>query len=100
MDKLTDAELSTALADLGSWTRDGDTIRREVQAPAFLTGIDYVREVAEVAEQADHHPDIDIRWRRLTFVLTTHDSGGLTQADVDLAHAIDAVLAQHDSAGG
>lgn len=100
MDKLTDTELSAALADLGNWTRDGDTIRREVEAPAFLTGIDYVREVAEVAEQADHHPDIDIRWRRLTFVLTTHDAGGLTQADVDLAQAIDAIVGQQGSAGG
>ena len=100
MDKLTDSELATALETLGDWTRDGDTIRRDVEAPQFLTGIDYVREVAEVAEQADHHPDIDIRWRRLTFVLTTHDAGGLTQADVALAHAIDAIVGQHGSAGG
>ena len=99
MDKLSDADLSTALAELGNWTRDGHSIRREVEAPAFLTGIDYVRAVAEVAEQSDHHPDIDIRWRRLTFVLTTHDAGGLTQADVDLAHAIDAIVGQHGSAG-
>ena len=99
MDKLTDAELSAALAELDHWAHDGDTIRREAQAPTFLTGIDYVREVAEVAEQADHHPDIDIRWRRLTFGLTTHDAGGLTQADVDLAHAIDAIVGQHGSAG-
>jgi 4a-hydroxytetrahydrobiopterin dehydratase len=100
MDKLTDAELTTALADLGNWTRDGDAIRRDVQAPAFLTGIDYVREVAEAAEQADHHPDIDIRWRRLTFVLSTHDAGGLTQADVDLAHVIDGIVGQHESTAG
>ena len=100
MDKLTDDALSTALAGLENWTKDGDTIRREVEAPQFLTGIDYVREVAEVAEQADHHPDIDIRWRRLTFVLTTHDAGGLTQADVDLARAIDAIVGQHEAPAG
>jgi 4a-hydroxytetrahydrobiopterin dehydratase len=100
MDKLSDAELSAALTGLSNWTRDGDTIRREVEAPAFLTGIDYVREVAEVAEQADHHPDIDIRWRTLTFALSTHDAGGLTQADIDLARAIDTIVGQHEAPAG
>jgi 4a-hydroxytetrahydrobiopterin dehydratase len=99
MDKLTDSELTAALGSLGNWTHDGDTIRRDVEAPQFLTGIDYVREVAEVAEQADHHPDIDIRWRTLTFVLTSHDSGGLTQKDVDMARAIDAIVGQRRSGG-
>ena len=89
---LSDAELTEALAGLTGWTRSGDTITRTVQAPAFLTGIEFVRQVAEIAETMNHHPDIDIRWRKVTLALTTHDAGGLTQKDFDLAAQIDEIL--------
>ncbi|WP_225725103.1 MULTISPECIES: 4a-hydroxytetrahydrobiopterin dehydratase [unclassified Nocardia] len=86
---LTETELTQALTGLPDWTRSGDTITRTVQAPTFLDGIDLVRRVAEAAEAANHHPDIDIRWRKVTFTLSTHDSGGLTALDIALAGEID-----------
>lgn len=89
---LSDEVLAAGLAQLPGWTRVDTEIRRTATAPAFLPGIDWVRRVAAVAEAADHHPDIDIRWCDVTFVLSTHDAGGLTQLDLDLAAAIDGVV--------
>jgi 4a-hydroxytetrahydrobiopterin dehydratase len=60
---------------------------------SFLDGIEAVRSVAEEAERTDHHPDIDIRWRTVTFTLVTHSQGGITAQDVELARAIDDILA-------
>ena len=85
---LTDEEITRQLADLPGWSRDGDTIGAAYEAPDFLAGIRLVDEVALHAEQMDHHPDIDIRWRTVSFALSTHSEGGLTQLDVELAHVI------------
>ncbi|MFI5777945.1 4a-hydroxytetrahydrobiopterin dehydratase [Nocardia sp. NPDC051570] len=92
---LTNDEIASALADLPDWTRTGDAIARTVEAPSFLAGIDLVRRVATAAEEADHHPDIDIRWRRVAFTLSTHSAGGLTRLDVQLAHEIDRLAQQN-----
>ncbi|WP_024800005.1 4a-hydroxytetrahydrobiopterin dehydratase [Nocardia sp. BMG51109] len=86
---LTDDEIATALKDLPEWTRTGASIARTVEAPSFLAGIELVRRVAAEAEAANHHPDMDIRWRRVTFTLSTHSEGGLTRLDVALAREID-----------
>ncbi|WP_406232825.1 4a-hydroxytetrahydrobiopterin dehydratase [Nocardia sp. NBC_01009] len=86
---LSDADIDDALSDLPDWQRSGDTITRTIKAPTFLDGIELVRRVADAAEAADHHPDIDIRWRRVTFALSTHSAGGLTGRDMLLAHQID-----------
>jgi 4a-hydroxytetrahydrobiopterin dehydratase len=86
---LSDADINDALSDLPDWKRRGGTITRMIKAPSFLEGIELVRQVAEAAEAADHHPDIDIRWRRITFALSTHSAGGLTGRDMMLAHQID-----------
>ncbi|MFF0542855.1 4a-hydroxytetrahydrobiopterin dehydratase [Nocardia thailandica] len=91
-DLLSDPEITIALATLPDWSRDGDSITRTYKAPSFLDGIEAVRRVGAAAEAADHHPDIDIRWRTLTFTLSTHSAGGLTGKDVDLAHTIDGLL--------
>ncbi|GAA4226693.1 4a-hydroxytetrahydrobiopterin dehydratase [Actinomadura meridiana] len=96
-DTLDDAAVTDRLRDLPAWSRDGDQIRREVTAPSFLAGIDVVTDVARAAEDADHHPDIDIRWRTLVFTLTTHSAGGLTGKDFDLAATIDQITARHDA---
>ena len=85
---LDDDEIERQLGDLPGWTRDGNTIRASYEAPAFLDGIRLVDEVAAAAESMNHHPDIDIRWRTVTFGLSTHSEGGLTQLDVELAHQI------------
>ncbi|MGN2636071.1 4a-hydroxytetrahydrobiopterin dehydratase [Nocardia takedensis] len=86
---LTEAELADALATLPGWASSGDTLTRSVDADSFLAGIELVRAVAEVAEATDHHPDIDIRWRTITFALSTHSAGGLTELDLALAREID-----------
>ena len=75
------------------WTRSGAEISREVELASFMQAIEVVDRVAVLAEAADHHPDIDIRWRTLTFRLSTHSAGGLTAKDFDLAREIDEVLA-------
>ncbi|MFE5284046.1 4a-hydroxytetrahydrobiopterin dehydratase [Nocardia sp. NPDC056611] len=91
---LSDDEIAKALTDLPEWTRTGDSISRTIKADSFLAGIELVRRVAAAAEAADHHPDIDIRWRRVTFTLSTHSAGGLTPLDMALAREIDRLRAQ------
>lgn len=86
---LSEDEIRTTLKELPDWTHTGNSIARTVEAPSFLAGIELVRRVAAEAESANHHPDIDIRWRRVTFTLSTHSEGGLTRLDVELARAID-----------
>ncbi|MCV7443509.1 4a-hydroxytetrahydrobiopterin dehydratase [Mycobacterium paraense] len=89
---LTDEQVDAALSGLNGWERSGGALRRSVKFPAFLDGIDAVRRVAEHAESKDHHPDIDIRWRTVTFALVTHSQGGITQNDLDMARDIDGIL--------
>ena len=93
----SDAEIAAALRDLPGWSAEGGALVRTVEAPDFMTGIRLVDRVAEVAEEVDHHPDIDIRWRTLTFRCSTHSAGGLTEFDVALAAAISDEIA---AAGG
>jgi 4a-hydroxytetrahydrobiopterin dehydratase len=89
---LTQEEVDRALRDLDGWAREDASIVRAVDAESFLAGIELVRRVADAAEAADHHPDIDIRWRTVTFRLSTHSEGGLTAKDVDLARTIDGLV--------
>jgi len=88
---LSDEEVTGALAARGAseWHLVDGTLSRTVVADTFVEAIALVDRVAELAESANHHPDIDIRYRRVTFALVTHDAGGITQADLDLAAAID-----------
>jgi 4a-hydroxytetrahydrobiopterin dehydratase len=86
---LNDDETAEALRTVPHWTRDGDSITRAVEAPSFLDGVDLVGSVARAAEAANHHPDIDIRWRTVTFTLSTHSEGGLTEKDFAMARQID-----------
>ncbi len=88
---LEPGEIDHQLADLPGWASDGQALTRTVEASDFPTAIEVVREVAVAAEAMDHHPDIDIRWRRLRFALSTHSAGGITQLDVELAHQISAI---------
>ena len=85
----------SALADLPGWSGDGRAITRKVTAPDFLSAIGIVDDIALVAETMDHHPDIDIRWRTLTFSLSTHSAGGVTAADIELARSIDEASERH-----
>jgi 4a-hydroxytetrahydrobiopterin dehydratase len=94
---LTDTQIDDHLAHLPDWRRDGDSLRRTVEARDFPTAIAIVDDVAAEAEKLNHHPDIDIRWRTLHFTLSTHSAGGLTDLDPRLAHAIDAAVTAHGS---
>ncbi len=90
MDLLTPAKIEAALAKHPLWKHVGDTIQRTFAFADFVTAIEFVRSVAEIAEEVQHHPDIDIRWNQVTLTLTTHDSGGLTPLDFDVAGRFDA----------
>ena len=89
---LTDEQVDAALPELNGWERKDGALRRSVKFPEFLAGIEAVRRVAQRAEEKDHHPDIDIRWRTVTFTLVTHSDGGITDKDVALAHDIDRLV--------
>ena len=91
---LTNDQVDAALPDLNGWERSDGALRRSIEFPAFLEGVDAVGRVAELAEQKDHHPDIDIRWRTVNLALSTHSAGGITEQDVALAREIDALFAR------
>ena len=88
---LDDQEIRTRLDDLPGWTREGDAIRKTFTLDSFLEAIAFVNRIAERAESADHHPDIDIRYDRVACALSTHSEGGLTHKDFDMAKQIDDV---------
>ncbi|QBI54256.1 4a-hydroxytetrahydrobiopterin dehydratase [Streptomonospora litoralis] len=91
---LTDEQITEGLERLDGWEReDGSTIRRTVKMPDFMSGIHLVTSVAHAAEEAGHHPDVDIRYNRITFHQSTHALGGLTEADMELAARIDELVA-------
>ena len=87
--KLSEAEVERHFQDLPQWTRQGDTLRRTYSFQSFRAAMAFVNAVAEAAEDADHHPNIDIRYRKVTLVLTTHDVSGLTAKDIALAAEAD-----------
>jgi 4a-hydroxytetrahydrobiopterin dehydratase len=86
-------EVDAALADL-DWERQGDVLVKVVRRDDFAGALALVNAVGELAEAADHHPDIDIRWNTVTLRLTTHSAGGLTAKDLALAAGIDGLLEQ------
>jgi 4a-hydroxytetrahydrobiopterin dehydratase len=87
--KLSDLEIRRALGTLPGWTRKGDVVQKTYNFARFADGIRFVDQVAELADSMNHHPDIDIRYTKITFSLSTHDAGGITQRDLDLAKAIE-----------
>jgi 4a-hydroxytetrahydrobiopterin dehydratase len=92
---LTSDERRASLSVLPGWRDDDGSIAATVSAPDFPAAIRIVDQVAVVAEEMDHHPDIDIRWRTLSFRLSTHSAGGVTALDVGLARRISAIAAEH-----
>jgi 4a-hydroxytetrahydrobiopterin dehydratase len=93
MRRLTDEQIASAVVQT-AWEREGDAIVREVRFGDFTAAVAFVNRVAELAEKANHHPDILLHgWNRVRLTLSTHSEGGITEADVDLARAIDATVA-------
>lgn len=93
MTLLDDEARRSAVDRLDGWSLSDDTISKRYEFAGFLDSIAFVTRVAVLAEMADHHPDIDIRWNKVDLALTTHDAGGLTTKDIELARAIDGSLA-------
>jgi 4a-hydroxytetrahydrobiopterin dehydratase len=89
MPKLTAAQIKSALVALPDWKKTGVTIARTFELKDFPAAIRFVNAVAKLAEQAAHHPDIDIRWNKVTLTLTTHSEGGLTEKDFKLARHVE-----------
>jgi 4a-hydroxytetrahydrobiopterin dehydratase len=87
--KLSDDEVRDGLAGLPGWAREGDEIVKVYELASFTDAIDFVGRIAELAEAANHHPDLDIRYRKVRVALSTHDSGGLTALDLALAGRIE-----------
>jgi 4a-hydroxytetrahydrobiopterin dehydratase len=93
---LSDSEITAALSDLPGWSKAkvgrANALTRRVSFSTFPALIDAVNHIADAAEKANHHPDLDIRYTTLTIYLTSHDAGGITQRDVKLAKQISAIL--------
>lgn len=89
---LSEEEIDRRLGDVGEWRREGSTIVRDLQLPDFATAIAFVDRVAELAQAANHHPDILVHgWNKVRLTLSTHSQGGLTAADFALAGEIDRI---------
>jgi 4a-hydroxytetrahydrobiopterin dehydratase len=91
-ERLDDDRITARLAAVPGWERAADEIVKTFELPTFPEAITFVTRLADRAEAANHHPDIDIRWRKVRIALTTHDAGGLTDLDFDLAAEIEACL--------
>ncbi len=89
--KADETKIQTALAALPQWRRNGEIILRTFQFKNFPAALKFVNDVGQIAEQVQHHPDIDIRWNKVTLALTTHDAGGLTEKDFAMARQCDAL---------
>jgi 4a-hydroxytetrahydrobiopterin dehydratase len=92
MPRLSDDEVSTALTDrLPGWTYDGSAINKEFTFKGFMAAIGFIDRLAVEAQTARHHPDLENHYNRVLVSLSTHDEGGVTELDVALARAIEAV---------
>jgi 4a-hydroxytetrahydrobiopterin dehydratase len=89
MPLLSETEITSALEGLPGWSRSGDEISKTFDCASFPDAVAFVVRVGFLAEAANHHPDLDVRWKRVRVALTTHDSGGLTANDTDLARKIE-----------
>jgi 4a-hydroxytetrahydrobiopterin dehydratase len=98
--KLTDAEITAALADLNGWRREGDKLFREYRFADFVTAFAFMAGVALVAERMNHHPEWFNVYGTVRVHLSTHDAGGLTHKDLELAGAMDRLAAQLAAPGG
>ncbi|MSO37959.1 MAG: 4a-hydroxytetrahydrobiopterin dehydratase [Acidimicrobiia bacterium] len=90
-ERLPPGEIAAGLARLSGWALIDAEIRKDFVLGTFPEAISFVVSVGYLAEAANHHPDIDVRWRTVTIALTTHDAGGLTQLDLDLAQQIESL---------
>jgi len=89
MTRLTDAQVDERISKLPGWSRKGEFITKDFQFDEFMDGIGFVDEVATIAEELDHHPDMHVRWTTVRLEIQTHDEGGVTPLDIGLAAEIE-----------
>ncbi len=89
MQTLSHEEVDARLAELSEWSETGGAIQRTYQFDDFAKAMEFVNKVAALAEEMDHHPDILVRYNKVSLTLTTHDAGGVTDKDFELARKID-----------
>ncbi len=85
---LSEPEIQQALQQLRGWKRSGNAVAREFHFSNFVQSMEFVNQIAEAAEAVNHHPDILINYNKVTLTLVSHDSGGVTQRDLKMAHRI------------
>ena len=90
--KIPEKDIAAKLKPLKGWTREGGEIRKLFEMKDFAAAMGFVTSVALLSEKGNHHPDIDIRWNKVTLVLSTHSEGGLTEKDFALATKIEALI--------
>jgi 4a-hydroxytetrahydrobiopterin dehydratase len=89
MDKLTPEQIDERLESVSEWALNGEALQRTLRFDDFKGAMAFVNRVADLAEQMQHHPDIMIRYNKVTLTLTTHDAGGLTEKDFEFADAVE-----------
>ena len=89
--KLSPDEVAQQMEGLDGWIAEADVLMKRFEFPNFAASLDFVNKVGALAEAADHHPDVKFGWGYAEFAMTTHDRGGLTEFDFDLARKIDAI---------
>jgi 4a-hydroxytetrahydrobiopterin dehydratase len=90
--RLSPDDVAAALSDLPLWSGGTDGIERTLELPSFRAAVEAISMIADVAEELDHHPDMDLRWTRVRVAVVTHSAGGLTDLDLQLAHRVDALV--------
>jgi 4a-hydroxytetrahydrobiopterin dehydratase len=90
--RLSPEDVTAALKDLPLWSGGTDGIERTIRLPSFRAAVEAIGMIADVAEEMDHHPDIDLRWTKIRVAVVTHSAGGLTELDLALARRVDALL--------
>lgn len=94
-ERLDDDRITTALAELPGWSRDGDTIERTFEFADFVTAFGFMASCAIVAEKMNHHPEWSNVYRTVSVRLTTHDADGLTELDLELAGRMSELATRH-----
>src|SRR5215831_823340 len=89
MPKLSEAQIGEELKTLPGWEYQDNSLRKLFRFNEFMEGIRFIGKVAEMAEAADHHPDIHVNYTRVTFICSTHSEGGVTEKDIHLSNQIE-----------
>jgi 4a-hydroxytetrahydrobiopterin dehydratase len=90
--RLSPDDVTAALSDLPLWSGGADGIERTLELPSFRAAVEAVSMIADVAEELDHHPDMDLRWTKVRVAVVTHSAGGLTELDLELARRVDVLV--------